>query len=163
MCGSFAMTEINNKAHYHLPGLFEFYELYKVFLPLFYEHREYFYEWCDIGSVYGAPPDCVWGGGRVGFGEENADEVYALLKEYGISARLTFSNSLLREEHLSDRKCNRLCSLFEDSQNGIIIYSDLLMKYIQKNYPKFYYVSSTTKVITDFDEFKNETDREEFR
>lgn len=115
------MTEINNKAHYHLPGLFEFYELYKVFLPLFYEHREYFYEWCDIGSIYGAPPDCVWGGGRVGFGEENADEVYALLKEYGISARLTFSNSLLREEHLSDRKCNRLCSLFHDSQNGIII------------------------------------------
>ena len=89
--------------------------------------------------------------------------MYALLKEYGISARLTFSNSLLREEHLSDRKCNRLCSLFEDSQYGIIIYSDLLMKYIQKNYPKFYYVSSTTKVITDFDEFKNETDREEFR
>lgn len=30
------------KAHYHLPGLFEFYELYKVFLPLYREHREYF-------------------------------------------------------------------------------------------------------------------------
>ena len=29
-------------AQYHLPGLFEFYELYKVFLPLFREHREYF-------------------------------------------------------------------------------------------------------------------------
>ena len=42
-------------AQYHLPGLFEFYELYKVFLPLFREHREYFYDWCDIGSVYGAP------------------------------------------------------------------------------------------------------------
>lgn len=41
-------------AQYHLPGLFEFYELYKVFLPLFREHREYFYDWCDIGSVYGA-------------------------------------------------------------------------------------------------------------
>ena len=26
-------------AYYHLPGLFEFYELYKVFLPLFQEHR----------------------------------------------------------------------------------------------------------------------------
>lgn len=35
MYGSFAMTESNGKAHYHLPGLFEFYELYKVFLPLF--------------------------------------------------------------------------------------------------------------------------------
>lgn len=33
-------------AIYHLPGLFEFYELYRVFLPLFREHREYFYDWC---------------------------------------------------------------------------------------------------------------------
>ena len=47
-------------AHYHLPGLFEFYELYRMFLPLFREHREYFYDWCDIGSIYGAPPDCIW-------------------------------------------------------------------------------------------------------
>ena len=57
------------KAIYHLPGLFEFYELYRLFLPLFYEHREFFYDWCEIGSVYGAPADCLWGGGRVGFGE----------------------------------------------------------------------------------------------
>ena len=42
-------------ACYHLPGLFEFYELYRVFLPLFREHREYFYDWCEIGSIYGAP------------------------------------------------------------------------------------------------------------
>ena len=55
-------------AYYHLPGLFEFYELYRVFLPLFREHREYFYDWCEIGSVYGAPADCIWGGGRTGFG-----------------------------------------------------------------------------------------------
>ena len=44
-------------AHYHLPGLFEFYDLYRLFLPLFREHREYFYDWCDIGSIYGAPGD----------------------------------------------------------------------------------------------------------
>lgn len=50
-------------AYYHLPGLFEFYELYRVFLPLFRKHREYFYEWCEIGSIYGAPEGCVWGGG----------------------------------------------------------------------------------------------------
>ena len=83
-------------AYYHLPGLFEFYELYKLFLPLFYTHREYFYDWCEIGSIYGAPEDCLWGGGRVGMGEEEPEEVLALTKEYGISARLTFSNSLLR-------------------------------------------------------------------
>lgn len=100
-------------AYYHLPGLFEFYELYRVFLPLFREHREYFYDWCEIGSVYGAPADCIWGGGRTGFGDAQPHRVLALMQEYGISARLTFSNSLLREEHLADRKCNALCALFE--------------------------------------------------
>ena len=50
-------------ATYHLPGLFEFYELYRVFLPLFRTHREYFYDRCAIGSLYGAPEGCVWGGG----------------------------------------------------------------------------------------------------
>lgn len=44
-------------AYYHLPGLFEFYGLYRMFLPLFYHHREYFYNWCAIGSIYGALGD----------------------------------------------------------------------------------------------------------
>ena len=65
-------------AYYHLPGLFAFYELYRVFLPLFREHREYFYSWCDIGSLYGAPADCIWGGGRVGFGDAEPRQVLAL-------------------------------------------------------------------------------------
>lgn len=67
------MTEASNLmppkkgiAYYHLPGLFEFYDLYCVFLPLYRKHREYFYDWCEIGSLYGAPADCIWGGGRIG-------------------------------------------------------------------------------------------------
>jgi len=91
--------------------------------------------------------------------------VAALLKEYGISARLTFSNSLLREEHLSDKRCNSLCALFEQGpvQNGIIVHSDLLLDYIKAKYPKFYFVSSTTKVQTDFNQFEAELGRNEFR
>lgn len=153
-------------AYYHLPGLFEFYEFYKVFLPLFRKHREYFYDWCEIGSIYGAPSDCIWGGGRVGFGDDDPRDVLDLMKEYGISARLTFSNSLLREEHLSDRKCNRLCRQFEQAEgmkNGVIIHSDLLMKYLQGEYPGLYLVSSTTKVLTDFAQFISELDRDEFQ
>ena len=171
------------KIYYHLPGLFEFYDLYKAFLPLFREHREYFYDWCEIGSVYGAPSDCIWGGGRVGFGDAQPQKVAELMKEYGISARLTFSNSLIREEHLDDKKCNTLCKIFEcdarsnageirknpnaneirTDQNGIIVHSDLLLNYIKSKYPNYYFVSSTTKVITDFEQFKAELDREDFR
>lgn len=169
------------KIFYHLPGLFEFYDLYKAFLPLWREHREYFYDWCEIGSIYGAPSDCLWGGGRVGFGDAEPEKVVALVKEYGISARLTFSNSLIREEHLADVECNALCRMFEsadtglvDGRNGagndasldgagIIIHSDLLLDYIKTKYPGFYFISSTTKVITDFEQLVAELNRNDFR
>ncbi|WP_034475714.1 hypothetical protein [Butyrivibrio proteoclasticus] len=156
----------SKKAYYHLPGLFEFYEFYKVFLPLFREHREYFYDWCEIGSIYGAPADCIWGGGRVGFGEADPVSVAELMREYDISARLTFSNSLIQDEHLDDKRCNALCSLFEkngSAQNGVIIHSDLLLDHIRRNYPDFYFVSSTTKVLTDFDDLEKELKRPEFK
>ena len=156
---------VEKKAVFHLPGLFEFYELYKVFLPLFREHREYFYDWCEIGSIYGAPADCIWGGGRVGFGEAGSTEVAALMREYGISARLTFSNSLIQESHLINKRCNALCDQFEHNGNvpsGIIVHSDLLLDYIRNRYPDFYFVSSTTKVLTDFDDLLGELSREEF-
>lgn len=161
------MKDMNQPtAYYHLPGFFEFYELYRVFLPLLRTHREYFYEWCEVGSLYGAPADCLWGGGRVGAGEWDAREVLDLMREYGISARLTFSNSLLRGEHLSDPKCNALCRLFEEAgggQNGVIVHSELLLDYLKRTYPGLYLISSTTKVLTDFRDLRRELEREDFR
>ena len=152
-------------AQYHLPGLFEFYELYAAFLPLYRTHREYFYDWCDIGSIYGAPIGCLWGGGRVSSGTCNARRALALTQKYGISARLTFSNSLLREEHLKDKTCNALCRLFSESgtvQNGVIVHSELLLGHLKVAYPQLYFVSSTTKVLTDFSQLRCELERPEF-
>lgn len=158
-------------ANFHLPGMFEFAELYKCFLPLYGNHREYFYDYCNIASIYDAPIDCIWGGGRVGaeeIGDEEIDEILALLRKYGISARLTFSNSLLTENHLRDRKCNALCRKLAgdtpagDTPNGVIVHSELLAKYLKEKYPSLYLVSSTTKVLTNFNDFVNEAGREEF-
>ena len=95
------------KAYYHLPGLFEFYELYMVFLPLFRSHREYFYDWCEIGSIYGAPADCLWGGGRVGFGEAPPAAVAEMVRQYGVSARLTLSNNVIPIEIFSAVHVNK--------------------------------------------------------
>lgn len=153
-------------ARFHLPGLFEFFDFYKVFLPLFFEHREYFYNGIAIGSLYGAPGGCLWGGGRFGGGSAAVREVLALAREYGISARLTFSNSLLKTEHLSDEKCNSLCSMFEKSAGvecGVIVHSELLTQYLQKTYPGLYLVSSTTKTLTAFEDFADEVRRREFK
>lgn len=156
---------VKTTAHYHLPGLFEFFDFYRIFLPLYRAHPEYFYQWCDIASIYGSPSDCLWGGGRVGFGEADAHNVLDLLNEFEISARFTFSNSLLQKEHLEDKKCNKLCQLFHQSakvKTGVIVHSDLLLDYLKKKYPDFYFVSSTTKVIQDFNQLKSELDRKEF-
>ncbi len=169
---------LGKTAYFHLPGLFEFTELYRKFLPLFYGHREWFYENCEIASLYGAPADALWGGGRVGFGEDDAESVLSLLSEYGISGRLTFSNSLLLPEHLSDRKCNKLCELFSAAgsrsdtmagrmmgravRNGVIVHSELLLSYLRETYPTLYFVSSTTKCLTEFGDLRKELDREEF-
>ena len=153
-------------ALFHLPGLFSFYEFYRVFLPLFRNHREYFYDWCDIGSIYGAPAGCLWGGGRVSSGTASPEKALTLTREYGISARLTFSNSLLTPEHLSDGKCNRLCALFSTPgpvENGVIVSSDLLLAYLARQYPGLYFVSSTTKVLTDFTDLQKELSRSAFR
>ena len=161
------MNDMNPRiACYHLPGLFEFFELYCRFLPLFRTHRECFYDWCEIGSLYGAPEDCLWGGGRVGEGDCDPRKVLALTRQYGVSARLTFSNSLLRREHLSDPKCNALCRMFEESkdpQNGVIVHSERLLDYLKETYPQLYFVSSTTKVLTDFRDLRQELAREDFR
>ena len=151
---------------FHLPGLFEFYDLYAAFLPLYRAHREYFYDWCAIGSIYGAPSDCLWAGGRVEYSDRTPREVLALTQEYGISARLTLSNSLLRPEHLTDPDCNALCRLFQEQgnpKNGAIVHAELLTKYLKKNYPSLYLVSSTTKVLTDFNDLQRELARPEFR
>lgn len=91
--------------------------------------------------------------------------VLALTQEYGLSARLTFSNSLLTEAHLSDPACNALCRLFSEPggpQNGVIVHSDLLLDYLRTAYPRFYFVSSTTKVLTGFPQLRKELEREAF-
>lgn len=152
-------------AHFHLPGLFEFYKFYHAFLPLYRAHRAYFYDWCEIASIYGAPEGCIWGGGRVGSGTAGAQEVLALMQDFGISARLTFSNCLLRPEHLIDHPCNALCRAFSDSagpQNGVIVHSELLLTYLKKHYPRLYFVSSTTKVLTRFSQLRQELERDDF-
>ena len=197
---------VTMKAYYHLPGLFEFYDFYKEFLSLWQNHRGFFYDWCEIGSIYGAPADALWGGGRVGFGDANATKVAELLREHQISARLTFSNSKLRREHLDDYVCNKLCEIFEENeyqttetcdvrkvqnfreaenvrkvqnfhedenvqnsreaigvQNGVILHSDLLLDYLKVKFPNLYFVSSTTKVLTDFKDLEAEVKRDDFK
>ncbi len=49
-CAKDGVSKITDKkVYYHLPGLFEFYELYRGLSASIPEHREYFYDWCELG------------------------------------------------------------------------------------------------------------------
>lgn len=105
------------------------------------------------------------GRGRTSDGIADAKKVLSLVDEFGISPRLTFSNSLIREEHFCDKKCNSICEIFKNAKAGagIIIHSDLLLEYLKEKFPEFYFVSSTTKVLTNFDDFVAELERADFK
>ena len=45
----------------------------------------------------------------------------------------------------------------------MIVHSELLLDYLQTTYPGLYLVSSTTKVLTDFQDFEQELNREAFQ
>ena len=81
---------------------FEFYELYRRFLPLYREHRKYFYDWCTIGSIYGAPAGCIWGGGRISCGGAAAREVLALSRIHIFQALLCHRQHQLDAVFLMD-------------------------------------------------------------
>ena len=52
--------------------------------------------------------------------------------------------------------------LASEGDNGVIVHSDLLLDYLKKTYSELYFVSSTTKVLTDFRDLENELNRDEF-
>lgn len=45
----------------------------------------------------------------------------------------------------------------------VLSFSDFVLEYLQENYPELYFVSSTTKVLTDFEQFVSEVKRDDFR
>ena len=54
------------------------------------------------------------------------------MKDFNISARLTFSNSEIQQKHLSDLRCNELCRLLSEVDgNGVIVHSDILLNYLK--------------------------------
>lgn len=119
-----------------------------------------FYDFCrdSLGYepfhlVHGAPL-CLWNSGRVVKQlMRTGEELRAAGLEYekrGIAVYLTFSNLLLREEHLSDLLGNALCTFFSrhnpTGRNGVILASDLLLTHIRKEFPTLQCVSSILQI-----------------
>ena len=58
---------------------------------------------------------------------------------------MIFTNPVIPEEYYYDNFCNLITRICEDSLNEIVINSEGLEKYLREKYPKYNFISSTTK------------------
>lgn len=148
------------KAKFHLPGLFGFFNFYEMFIQIYKNEREKFYDWIEIDGIFGSPHQCIWNSGRGTIGEfPFYDHIEYFMNSNSIGCEFTFTNSLLSELDTYDNLGNTTLELFHNEKNSIIIHSPVLEGYIRQNYPKYKIISSTTKCITDKKEVQEELNK----
>ncbi|MCR5032583.1 MAG: hypothetical protein K6A92_06960 [Lachnospiraceae bacterium] len=140
------------KVYWHLPGFCVYFYMNQVMIHLMQTYPEKFEEGYTVGSVYGTFPGAIWNGGRAVIGITPKREMETIISTYnrfGVPVRFTWTNSLLEEKHLNDTYCNLIMDLANNGQNQVLVNRPVLEDYLKKKYPKFKYISSTTKRITD--------------
>lgn len=137
-----------------LPGMYEHFETNIAFLKFLKEKPEYFLPDLKIDAFYGNFQFCIWDGGRI-FNKvkqctiEDVKRIKKVYNEFNIPIRLIFTNTQIKEKHLYDRFCNLILQECENELNEVVVNSALLEQYIKKNFPKYKFISSTTKCLNN--------------
>ena len=145
------------------------YTVNQMIISFLKSNPNFFYDNIKISAVYGNFSPAIWNGGRVLLNGENIEvreDSYHYMKKMlsyyndnDIAFRFTFTNKLLKEEHLLDPFCNFLMELANNGKNEVIVHSPLLENYLREKYPNFKYISSTTKCILKENEFIKDLDK----
>lgn len=144
------------KKCYVIPGLWEKYEIIIPFLSIYRNNPEYFYDDINIEAVFGNFCHSIWDGGRC----SDSYQKFAFLEDIqqiqniynnilNISMRFVCSNSLIQLQDCKDKFNNLILQLCENNQNNIIINNQILENYIRNVYPKYKFISSTTKCLNN--------------
>jgi hypothetical protein len=132
---------------FYLPGLFEFFDLYVIFMDIF-QHEKFKFRDCEIGAIYGAPQNTIWNGGRIRYATyTDINNVKNWSIDENINCALTFTNCLIEENHLDNIYCNELARLFETENNSIIIHSPILENYLREEYKTDFIDSTLTPYV----------------
>lgn len=146
-----------------LPGLYEHYDVNIILASLVRNQPEIFRDNVKIGAVYGNFQFSCWDGGRV-FGsyyhanKELIEQLREIYGELGVPMRLAFTSSQVSEIDCYSRFDNLVLKLLENDKNEVVVGSTILEDYIRENYPKYTFISSTTKCLTKAEDFLNEVD-----
>ena len=102
-----------DKAFFHIAGLLEKYPIISTLLDIYQNESFKFIPYVEISGVYGCNKS-KWGSGRVIRNEtSNPIQVANFMSKFAnICSELVFTNSLLKQEHLSDADGNTLLETF---------------------------------------------------
>lgn len=150
--------------NYTLPDFTVNLGLHLFFVRLMREHPDWARENVVVGSIYGCFPDCIMNGGRA-YLRERADagtieRTFAILAEYGLTPRLTFTNTCVTDEMLADPYFNLIARTAARFGGEAIVYDDAAGTYLRERYG-MPLVLSTTREVADartFNELSNTYD-----
>lgn len=127
--------------NFYIPGLN--FKLFKTFLNVAEYMKmqpKYVHEDSCIKAFYGCFANSIWNGGRINSNEplsvDRMQTAISLINDLGIAVRYTFTNSLIRKEHLLDENCNRQMILANNGKNEVLVNSDMLETFLRDVYPK---------------------------
>lgn len=149
----------NKEIYWHLPGFCVHFYLNQIIITLMKKYPEKFRDGYRIGSVYGTFPGAIWNGGRAVFGvyaKNNIEQVISTYNKLDVPVRFTWTNSILEEKHVHDTYCNLIMDIANNGMNQVLANTDVLEKYLREKYPKYKFISSTTKRILDPEALKAE-------
>ena len=124
-----------------------------VFAQVMRDCPQFFFPDVRIQSVYGCFPGCVMNGGRAfvrqPYTPEQVEATFQALDQFGLKARLTFTNMLVEERHLEDGYFNMILDAAAAHGAGVIVYSELVNDYVKARHPQMERTLSTTREILD--------------
>ncbi len=145
--------------YFHIPDFAHHLKLNLLLINSIHDAPELFHDGLKIASVFGTFPGMVWNGGRFLGGTVDSNYVKKMLEIFNsrnIPLRYTFTNPLIKKEHLSDIFCNQVMRLSDKSINEVIVMSPVVEEYIRENYPNYPITSSTCKQIRNMDDVNEE-------
>lgn len=155
--------------HFIIPGFYENYPINLKLLLLMKDFPEKFYDNIDIEAIYGVFPFNIFDGGRIftNYRHATLEEIQKIKHVYNdklnISLRQVCTNPIVKPENFTNRFANLCLQICENEKNEIISNNSELEEYIRINYPKYSFISSTTKCLNKPEDFLNELHNENYK
>lgn len=152
---------------YIIPGFYEHFDLNLRLIELMEQHKEWFFDNTCVYASYGNFQHCIFDGGRsfLNYRQATKEDVERITRAYndlGVKVRFVFTNNQLKETDYYDRFANMILTECENGINEIVIADGGLETYIRERYPKYNFISSTTKCLSNPKDFKAEIGKDNY-